>query len=82
MQCLHVWQCALLLYLSDTGAAGSVATTNTIKGSTCCMKCYLYKNADVCYKRIQVLIDTKLIKVACQSTAYFYTIQPKYFMCK
>ena len=61
-----MWQWALLLYLPDTGAACSVATTYTIKGSTCCMKCYLYlnpKNADVCYKRIQVLIDTKIIKL-------------------
>ena len=34
----------------------------------------------ICCKRIQVLIDTKLIKMAFQSTL-IYTMQPKYFMC-
>ena len=42
MQCLHVWQCSLLSYLSDTGATGSVATTYTTKGPTCYMKYNLY----------------------------------------
>ena len=36
--------------------------------------------ADVCYKKICVSIDTKLIKVMCQSTAFYCTIQLKYFM--
>jgi len=42
MQCLHEWQCALLLNLCDAGAADSVATTYPIKGSTCYMKYIFY----------------------------------------
>ena len=52
----------LTVISSDTGTAGSVATTYTIKGSTCYMK-YRVKFI-LMYKRINVLIDTKLIKVA------------------